>query len=178
VKYIPLDSLGEGFFSTRRLMLSLNYTYTQSKIKADDTLVPSPIQNGSGVAVMRPANLIFRDGAPLTGQSDHLVNFQFGIEDTESLSQLTLLVNYASERVTNRGPNLLPDIIEKPGFRLDLVARQGIKVLGGEFELKFEARNLTGTKYNEYQDFGDHGLVYINRYRLGRVFSIGASAKF
>jgi hypothetical protein len=114
----------------------------------------------------------------LTGQSDHLVNFQFGIEDTESLSQLTVLVNYSSERVTNRGPNLLPDIIEKPGFRLDVVARQGFKVMGGEFEVKFEGRNLTGTKYNEYQDFGDNGLVYINRYRLGRVFSIGASAKF
>lgn len=178
VKYIPLDTLGDGFFATRRLMLSLNYTYTQSEIQADDTLVPSPIQNGSGTPVMLPANLIFRDGAPLTGQSDHLVNFQFGIEDTESLSQLTVLVNYASERVTNRGPNLLPDIIEKPGFRLDVVARQGVNVLGGEFELKFEGRNLTGTRYNEYQDFGDNGLVYINRYRLGRVFTIGASAKF
>lgn len=178
LKYIPLDTLGSEFFATRRLMLSLNYTYTKSEIEADDTLVPSPIQNGSGTPVLLPANLIFRDGAPLTGQSDHLVNFQVGIEDTELLSQLTVLFNYASERVTNRGPNLLPDIVEKPGIRLDVVARQGVNVLGGEFELKFEARNLTGTRYSEYQDFGDNGLVHINRYRLGRVFSIGASAKF
>lgn len=177
LKYLPLDTLGD-FFSTRRLVLSLNYTYTQSKIKSDTSLVPSPIQNGSGTAVLLPANLIFRDGAPLTGQSDHLVNAQIGIEDTENLSQLTVLFNYASERVTNRGPNLLPDIIEKPGIRLDVVARQGIKVLGGEFELKFEGRNLTGTRYEEFQDFGANGKVFVNRYRLGRVFSVGASVKF
>ena len=30
------------------------------------------------------ANLLFRDGAPLTGQSDHLVNLQIGIEDRKA----------------------------------------------------------------------------------------------
>jgi hypothetical protein len=159
-------------------MVSLNYTYTQSEIQSDTSLVPSPIQNGSGLAVLVPANLIFRDGAPLTGQSDHLVNAQIGIEDTDSLSQLTFLFNYASDRVTNRGPNLLPDIIEKPGIRFDIVARQGINVLGGEVELKFEARNLTGTRYEEFQDFGANGKVLVNSYRLGRTFSLSGSVKF
>ncbi|MCX8475797.1 MAG: TonB-dependent receptor [Sphingomonas sp.] len=172
-KYFPLEFLGAG----RRLMLVANYTYTKSSINSDDTLVPSPIQNGSGVAVLVPATQLFRDGAPLTGQSDHLVNVQVGIEDTDSLSQLTLLFNYASDRVTNRGANLLPDIVERPGIRLDLVARQGLTLGGVDFELKLEGRNLTGTRYREFQQF-EAGTVDINRYRLGRVFSAGLTAKF
>lgn len=182
-KYIPLDFITG--FETRRLLLIGNYTYTQSQIDADDTCVPD-YPGASGVAPCGPgfiqASSFFRDEAPLTGQSDHLVNVQIGIEDTESLSQLTLLFNYASKRVTARGSTtapgvFLPDVVEDPGIRIDLVARQGFEVLNTEFELKFEARNLTKTRYMEYQQFEDH-KVYINRYDLGRTFSVGLSAKF
>ncbi|GAA0731209.1 TonB-dependent receptor domain-containing protein [Sphingomonas japonica] len=174
-KYIPLDFLGGDLFATRRLLLLANYTYTQSEIKIGDELVSSPIND-----TFQAANLLFRDGAPLTGQSDHVVNAQIGIEDTETLSQLTLLFNYASERVTNRGPVAdgvrLPDLIETPGIRLDVVARQGFEVGGANFEIKFEGRNLTGTEYRESQTFDDETEVFNNRYRLGRVFSVGISA--
>jgi hypothetical protein len=176
-KYVRLDALGGDFFDTRRLVLIANYTYTQSSISAGTELVPDPVN-----AVMRPANQLFRDGAAMVGQSDHLVNLQIGIEDTERLSQLTVLFNYASDRITNRGPVasgvLLPDLMESPGIRLDVVARQGVSVLGGEFELKFEGRNLTGTDYQEFQDFGEAGRVEANSYRLGRVFTVGISATF
>ncbi len=133
--------------------------------------------------VLRPANILFQDGAALVGQSDHLVNLQLGVEDKATLSQLTLLFNYASNRVTNRGPVAggggvrLPDLIERPGIRLDLVARQGIAVLGKTIELKAEARNLTSTGYREFQSF-ESGKVDINRYRLGRTFTLGASVQF
>ncbi|WP_446705262.1 hypothetical protein, partial [Aeromonas veronii] len=63
------------------------------------------------------ARLLFRDGAPLTGQSDHLVNLQLGVEDTAALSQVTLLFNYASTRVTNRGPSYLSG----DGFQPDII---------------------------------------------------------
>ena len=49
-----------------------------------------------------------RDGAPLTGQSDHLVNLQPGLESEDHLSQQTILVTYASERVVSRGLNGTP----------------------------------------------------------------------
>lgn len=182
-KYLPLEMLGDGFWATRRLLFVANYTYTKSSITADATPVPDINAGPSGI-VLRPANLLYRDGAPLTGQSDHLVNFQFGIEDTESTSQLTLLVNYASKRVTARGASnasgvgFLPDVYEEPGVRLDVVARQGIRVLGGEIELKFEARNLTKTKFQEYQDFPSGRRVFVNRWDQGRTFSLGASVKF
>ena len=186
-KYFPLaDIVGGDFFATRRVVLIANYTYTKSKISADDSCVPNVLNqtlNGCQ-AGFGPAARQFRDGASLTGQSDHLVNVQVGIEDTASLSQLTLLFNYASDRVTNRGPSLLsgigfqPDIVEHPGIRLDLVARQGVDIFGGRVEIKAEARNLTRTKYRESQTFANGNEVFINRYNLGRVFSLGASVTF
>ena len=169
-----------------RLLALANYTYTKSSITADATCVPNVLnQTFAGCpAGFGPANLQFRDGAPLTGQSDHLVNVQLGIEDTESTSALTFLFNYASERVTNRGPSFLsgvgfqPDIIEKPGVRFDIVGRQGIEVLGGRFEIKAEARNLTRTRFSESQTFENGARVFANRYRQGRIFSLGISAAF
>ena len=113
----------------------------------------------------------------MTGQSDHLVNLQIGLEDTDSLSAQTLLLNYASDRVTSRGAANQPDIVERPGFELDFVARQGIKIGGKEFELKFEARNLTGTKYREFQESGQNRIFY-NLYKPGRSFSLGIDVEF
>jgi len=86
--------------------------------------------------------------------------------------------------VTNRGPVgggsglRLPDLIEKPGIRFDVVARQGIEFDGKQIEVKFEGRNLTGTGYREYQSFDNGTQVDINRYKLGRVFTLGASVQF
>ena len=173
-KYVPLDTLG-GFFLPRRLVLIGNYTYSKSEIKvgADDTVIFST----GGVL---PAADFFRSGAPLTGQSEHIANVQIGLEDTERLSQQTLILNYASDRVTNRGPAgtpQQPDIVERPGLRLDFVARQGVQLMGSEIELKFEARNLTGQKYEEFQEAGE-SRIDINTYDVGTRFSVGASVKF
>ena len=108
------------------------------------------------------ANLLFRDGAPLTGQSDHLVNLQVGIEDRDSVSQATFLLCYASDRITNRGTTqgLLrqPDFVETPGFRLDFVLRQQVPIFGNDVEFKFEARNLTRQDYEEIQRSGDNRI--------------------
>ena len=182
-KYVPLSGFGDGFFASRRLVLVTNYTYTDSKLKVGDELIPDVFQSNAQVRTIAASSL-FRDGARLTGQSKHLVNLQIGLEDTDRLSQLTLLFNYAGERATNRGPVQsgvrLPDLIERPGLRLDVVARQGIALpgIGKEVEVKLEARNLTGTGYREFQDFDNGNRVFVNRYRLGRTFSLGASVTF
>jgi hypothetical protein len=63
---------------------------------------------------VQPASNVFRDGVPLTGQSDHIANLQIGIEHPDKLSQQTLLLSYASKRVTSRGPVGQPDIVEAP----------------------------------------------------------------
>ena len=176
-KYFALsDWLPGKFFETRDLLIATNYTYTQSKIKvsAGDTTIPT---DTAGVPIA--ASLVFNDGAKLTGQSDHIVNVQIGFEDSESLSQQTLMLTYASNRISNRfsyqGTPI--DFIEEPGLRLDFVARQGFTVAGKELEVKFEARNLTGENYEEFQQYNGT-RVDRNTYDIGRSFSLGLSAKF
>ncbi|TKD50521.1 TonB-dependent receptor domain-containing protein [Sphingomonas baiyangensis] len=176
-KYFPLDTLGSLFAGTRLLALA-NYTYTQSNLQVGSQLVPNPIFGAADVA----ANLIFEDGAPLIGQSDHLVNAQLGLENEETMSQATLLVTYASDRVTSRGPVFdgvrLPDIVERPGVRFDVVYRQGISIGDDQtIELKVEGRNLTRTRYQEFQTFSNGARVDTNTFDLGRVISVGLSAR-
>lgn len=171
-KYFNLaDWASAPFFETRRLAVIANYTYTKSDVKvgADDTTVI----NGS----VQAASGFFRDGTPLTGQSDHIVNLQFGLEDTEKLSQQTLLLTYASPRVTTRGPFGQPDVEERPGFRLDFVARQAVNLWGLDTEFKFEARNITGRKYIESQRANGNEIFY-NLYDVGTTLSASLTANF
>ena len=70
-----------------------------------------------------------------------------------------------------------PDIVEKPGLRLDFVAREAIRFLGKEAEIKLEARNLLGQDYEEFQQSGDN-RIDINSYKVGRSVSVGLSMTF
>ena len=172
-KYVPLTGLG-GFLTPRRLVLIGNYTWSDSgiKVREGDTTIPV----GTGGTPVPAAN-VFDDGTPLTGQSKHLANLQVGLENTDRLSQQTLLLTYSSRRVTNRGPGDQPDIVEKPGLRLDFVMREGIRLFGLDGELKLEARNLTGEDYEEFQTLNG-SRVDANRYDLGRSFSLGLEVTF
>ena len=166
------DSSDAPFFASRRLVLIGNYTWSKSElsVKPGDTaeVFGSPVQ---------PASNFFRDGAPLTGQSEHLANLQFGLEGQDSLSQQTLLISYASDRVTSRGAGGLPDIYESPGVSIDFVARQGFEFMGRDLEFKFEARNLLRRDYREYQELGPN-RIYFNRYDVGVKLSASVTASF
>lgn len=160
------------WWDSKRFVAIANYTYTKSEIEVgpDDIARVFPFAD-------QPATNFFTDGVPLTGQSDHLVNLQLGLEDLDRLSQVTFLLKYASDRVTARGAGPLPDIIERPGFNVDFVVRQGIEFGGKEVELKFEARNLTGQDHEEFQTNGTD-RIEVNSYDVGQSFSLGASLKF
>ena len=156
----------------RRIVLIGNYTYTKSKLKVAPTDTTSVFAASSGVATD-----YFRDGAPLTGQSDHLVNLQFGLEAEDRLSQQTILVTYSSDRVVSRGLNGTPpqpDVIESPGWRIDLVMREAIDLFGQEFEAKLEVRNILGRKHSEFQQSGDN-RIEINTYDVGTTIAFSLS---
>ena len=166
-----------GWFESKQLVFVTNYTYTKSELSVSDTDTVDVVvgQNRNPNA---QASQYFTDGSPLVGQSDHLVNLQFGLEDVDKLQQLTVLFSCASERVALRGSNGLSDVIEKPGITLDLVARQGFTIGGTEAEFKLEARNLLGTDHEEYQT-NDTGLrIENNSYDIGQSFSASVSVTF
>lgn len=172
-KYFDVGSFwGEGL---RRLLILANYTYTKSKLKVGPNDTVSYFGAASTIA-----SDYFRDGVPLTGQSDHIANLQVGLENDDRLSQQTLLLSYASERVVSRGLNGTPpqpDVIERPGVQLDFVMREGVRVAGREFEIKAEVRNILGTDHEEYQQSGDNRLE-VNSYREGRSFGLSVSTTF
>jgi len=161
-----------GWFETKQALLVANYTYTKSKIKVE----PGDQTAVYGLAAT-DASLFFRPDVPLTGQSDHLLNVQLGLEDTDRLQQITLLFTYASERVVSRGFNQLPDIMEDPGMRFDIVARQGFTLAGRDVELKLEARNIFGENHEEFQDNGTD-RIEVNTYDIGRSFAASMSVTF
>ncbi len=181
-KYFDLDWLGGGAgllnstLAARRFVITGNYTYTNSEIKVgpNDT-----VQYYTPAQQTWNANQFFRDGSQLTGQSDHLVNLQFGFETPGRLSQQTVLLSYSSDRVTSRGGvgTGLPDIYESPGLKLDVVLRQGFALLGQDFETKLEARNILARGYKEFQQRSGN-IVYYNKYDVGASFRLSVSTSF
>jgi outer membrane receptor protein involved in Fe transport len=175
-RYWPLASLGAGWESYRLVTIG-NYTFSESELQVrdGDTTILNDVRGA------RPASEVFTNGDRMTGQSRHLANLQLGIENTERLQQATFLVNYASPRVTSRGPSSgqarQSDIVEDPGFSLDFVAREGVRLFGGQAELSLEVRNILGNDYREYQQVGD-SEIEINSYDVGTSFSLGISLTF
>jgi len=172
-KHFPIGDYIQGeYFSTRRAVIGGNYTYTQSRIN---------VEAGDSVSVygtaVQPASNFFADGSSLTGQSDHLVNLQLGLESSTRLSQQTILVSYASDRVTSRGPAGLPDIYESPGWRVDFVAREAFTLFDTSMEAKLEVRNVLGTGYREFQERNGN-VVYYNKYDVGTLFSASLTMSF
>lgn len=167
---------GNPFLDSKRWLVAVNYTYNSSKLKvgSGDTIV----LNTTGIRTTPPASDYLTDGDRLQGASDHLANLQLGFEDDEAQSQATLLVSYASTRVTARASSIdLPDLVAKPGVRLDFVYRKTFTVMEREFSGSFEARNLLGTDSEEYQSAGGNRFD-TNSYDLGRTFSVGLTARF
>lgn len=160
-----------GLFETKQFLIIANYTYTQSSIAVGAADL-APIPGATG----QLASQLFDDGAPLVGQSDHVANLSLGIEDLDKVQQFTVLLNYASERVTLRG-GALPDVVEDPGLTVDVVARSEIKLGGVPLELSFEARNIFGRDNFEFQQLGAN-RAEINTFDVGTSFSIGLKAEF
>lgn len=162
-------------WDSRRIVLIGNYTYTKSELKVGADDVVRVYGASSGIATD-----YFRDGIPLTGQSDHLVNLQFGLEADDRLSQQTIMVTYASDRVISRGLNGTPpqpDVIESPGLRVDLVMREALNFLGQELEGKLEVRNIFGRKHEEFQRFGEN-RIDANTYDVGTRVAVSLTMSF
>jgi outer membrane receptor protein involved in Fe transport len=145
-RYFPLEGLGGSFFAARRAVLIGNYTYTKSKIRWARATPPSR----SAPLASRSASNVFDDGQPLTGQSDHIANLQIGLENTDRLSQQTLCspMPASASPIAARGSSRTSSK-SRACASISSLARH--PPVGVEGELKFEARNLTGEDYEEYQ---------------------------
>lgn len=152
-------------------LVQANYTYSKSEVKVGAGDVVFPL---SASGQPRPALEYIKNGSKLQGQSEHLVNVQFGFEDDVADSHATFLMTWVSDRITARGRPGQPDLVQSPGITLDFNYRKGIRVWDEEFNLGFGARNLLDTDFKEFQQQGPN-IVYNNRYTTGTSFSLSLS---
>ncbi|TYT25364.1 TonB-dependent receptor plug domain-containing protein [Luteimonas viscosa] len=161
------------WWTGNRLYLATNYTWTDSEVNADEDDTVQPY----GFATPVAARLFVRDGSVLQGQSEHIANLQFGIENEGSGLQATLIANYVSERVSARGRPGQPDYVEEPGLTMDFVLRKTMRFGEQPLTIGFAARNLLDTEFHEYQERAGQ-KVNILRYDPGVSYSVSLSTEF
>lgn len=166
--------LGVVFIDNQRWLIGANYTWTKAEVQADAGDQVFPL---TGLGQPAPATNFVIDGSRLQGTSEHIANLQFGFESLTGDTQATLLANYASERTVARGSAGGSDFLQEPGVQLDLTVRQKFQLWGPEFTLGFEARNLLGEEFDEFQTLGGDKII-LNNYELGRSYSVSLSASF
>lgn len=166
-----------------RLFLAANYTWSDSQVQVDDGDVAYTL---AGNGRPQAASELVQDGSRLQGQSEHLANLQFGLENPATGSQAILLVGYASERINARGISgyspdgivvVQPDYVQAPATTVDLVLKKGFRLWDTDVVLSMEARNILGEEYHEYQKHGS-GRADVMRYDLGTTYAFEISASF
>lgn len=165
---------GTEWIDNMRWLVGANYTWTKAEVQADAGDQVFPL---TGLGQPAPATSFIVDGSRLQGTSEHIANLQVGFESLDGATQATLLANYASERTTARGSSGAADFVQEPGVMLDLTVRQKFQLWGPEFTLSFEARNLLGEEFDEFQTQGGDRII-LNNYELGRSYSVGLSTTF
>lgn len=173
-KYWEFPDAGAPFLASKRWLFQANYTWADSQVNVDagDTVLTQ-----SSLGVAQPASFFVIDGSRLQGQSDHVLNLQFGWEDDQARSQATLVANYVSERTSARGRPGEPDFIQEPGVSLDFVFRKEFDVGERTFAFGLELRNLLDEDFLEHQEMNGSRVV-INGYERGLSGSMGLSVRF
>jgi outer membrane receptor protein involved in Fe transport len=159
-----------------------NYTYVDSSVSADGTvsITPPTVDPSRGVTpVTISAAGLYTDGRKLQGQSDHLVNLQFGIENYDAGWDVFLLVNYTSERIraVEDLSNGLPSIKEQLPISLDLVTNIPFKIRGGEYELGFKIQNILDDRYEASQTLNGTSII-IDDYNIGTTVAASLKRRF
>jgi hypothetical protein len=129
------------------LVLFTNATLMESKIEIDDASNED-------------------EERAMVGQAPYVVNAGLTYANTTGRLSATALYNIVGERITAAVPGR-PDIFEQPRHALDLSVRFPVI---GSLSGKLDARNVFDEPYEQLQDD-----VVRERYRAGRVFSLGLS---
>ena len=179
---IPLDRWFDvGFVQGKDWLLKTNYTYTASEVSADGEVITPGADPSNPERTVNPAAQLFADGRPLQGQSDHLLNFQFGYSDYSKGVEVNLLVNYASERIRSAEfftqARKFPAIIEQVPITVDFVYNRDLTLFGQDYRLSVNLNNIFGDDYEAYREFGGERIV-IDSFEVGQSVSVGLKRRF
>ncbi|MBB4657627.1 TonB-dependent receptor domain-containing protein [Parvularcula dongshanensis] len=174
---------GSPFGEGKEIVFKTNYTYTDAQVSNDGEVTVART-SGQGITPnTRDAANNILDESPLTGQSEHLFNFQLGVR-TDNGASATILANYASERTLFRGQltsqGFDPAVMQKPGLTLDAVINQPFEFAGGNFDLTLKVQNVTERDYDAYFEESDRlvGSPAFQTYDVGRLYYAGLRYQF
>jgi outer membrane receptor protein involved in Fe transport len=136
----------------------LSASLTPFTIFANTTLMRSRITPG--------ADVLTSDDRPMVGQAEYVVNGGLSFASAGGVNA-TALYNVVGERILEAGAQPFPDSYEEARHVLDFSLQ--VPVFGNT-SLKLDAKNLLDAPYRITQ-----GGVLRNRYKAGRVLSLGAS---
>ncbi|MEM1042999.1 MAG: TonB-dependent receptor [Bacteroidota bacterium] len=153
--------LGFAGRALRHFQAGANLTLVQSVVDID----------AAELAQIRASNPEADDTRSLQGQSPYVVNLDFGYENLERGTAISLFFNVFGERLYAVARGGAPNYFEQPRSVLDVVASQEV---GRGFTVKLSAKNLLDARYEIVQTF--RGRDFVNRgYSQGRAFSLGVS---
>lgn len=175
---------GGEFFQNHELFVGANYTYSQSEVGTDGDIVTAQVTAIDITPRVRPAEGAITDGRALQGQSDHLVNFQLGLENVNNGARATLLFNWADDRIlfaeepTSAGGVVNPAVIEEPPISFDLVMSKPFEVRGGEYTFGLKVNNILADEFRAYREDGNGVELPFLEYDRGRVISASLKREF
>jgi outer membrane receptor protein involved in Fe transport len=179
-KRMDLSDYGQ-FFADKELIFVSNYTYTDSEVSTDGTVLQPFRSTGTIAARERNASDFLVEGHQLEGQSNHLANIQLGIENVENGATLTALLNYASDRTLLIGQaqqNGTDRVVEDVPLLLDLVYSRPFELKGGEWNLGFKVQNILGEEFNAFREDSTGRELPFIAYDRGRIVTLSLSAEF
>ena len=109
----------------------------------------------------------------LQGQSDKLLNVQFGFDDPVTGERFAILYNYTGSRIQDVALFGAPNFIEHPPQMLNVTYARSFEMAGGTYEVSFEAENLLNDDYKVTQ-----GNFVAEQYDIGMTFKIGLKANY
>ena len=118
---------------------------------------------------------------PMQGQSPYIANAGIYYQDKLIGFQASLVYNIIGPRIFIIGFDTYPDIYEMPRNILDFALT---KVFMKKYEIKFGVGDIINQEFLLVQDANDNGKLEretdqtIQRYRMGRTYSLGLGYKF
>ena len=177
---LPLhDWLKWDWLADRDFVVKTNYSYTNSEVSADGDVLTASFNAGSIEQNVIAGESFIIDGRRLQGQSDHVVNVQFGYDNEAAGSSFRVLFNYASDRIRTTESLVAnqPAIIEQPPLSLDLTYSKDFNFKGGLYTLGLSAKNLTGANYSATQS-GTENTIVVDRFDRGQSLSVSLKKSF
>ena len=177
--FLP-DLIGDTWLGDSDLVFSTNYTWSQSEVSADGTVVQTTASFGEISPDINDAAQVIVDGRSLQGQSDHIVNGQLGLQGDDY--RAFFLLNWNSARIRQVGlitGAAVPDLFERLPFGIDFVYAKNFELFGSkDWELEFKVQNILGDDYEATVTGTNDTVVNVDVFELGQNFSFSIEKRF